>query len=307
MAYDETDKIEIPITKLQWGFRGAQILFALLATFTISAVIGWDNKFFSASLFSVFFLFFLLLSTFFAAAIVGIPHLYNTKGKFKNAARALGVPRFEFVLSAIWAVLIFIFTFLLSIDAFALRKCDPSDPKYSNYTTGPSNQTFYSGLPNACRTQRAANAFGWFALTAWLCSLALTAKDWYTNRRPPVPQEPITYDKKPSNISVSSSLDEQGLPDTSAQHQENVPMQTIHPQPHPQQQQFQPSPTFPQQQFQQTSPPIFPHQQTFNSPPLAPTPGPAPPFPQPQIPGQGQGQGQGQEQPPISFPEPKHF
>ncbi|CAG8566933.1 16154_t:CDS:2 [Rhizophagus irregularis] len=226
MAYDETDKIEIPITKLQWGFRGAQILFALLATFTISAVIGWDNKFFSASLFSVFFLFFLLLSTFFAAAIVGIPHLYNTKGKFKNAARALGVPRFEFVL-----------------------KCDPSDPKYSNYTTGPSNQTFYSGLPNACRTQRAANAFGWFALTAWLCSLALTAKDWYTNRRPPVPQEPITYDKKPSNISVSSSLDEQGLPDTSAQHQENVPMQTIHPQPHPQQQQFQPSPTFPQQQY----------------------------------------------------------
>ncbi|RIA98652.1 hypothetical protein C1645_812533 [Glomus cerebriforme] len=310
MAYEETDKLEIPITKLQWGLRGAQIFFALLAIFTISAVIGWDNKFFSASLFSVFFLFIILVSIFFAAAIVGIPHFYLTKGKFKNAARALRIPRIEFVLSAIWAVLIFIFTALLSIDAFALRKCDPADPKYSNYTSGPLNQTFYSGLPNICRTQRAANAFGWFALTAWLCSLVLIANDWRQNRRPPKPQEPPTY-SKPSNASISSSLDEHGLPDASTQ--ENVPMQTIHTAPYsPPQQPQQPQQPQPyqQQQFQQFPPTTFPQQQTFSSPPLAPIPGPMPTpsfsIPEPQIPSQGQGQNQGQG-PGISFPEPKHY
>src|ERR1044071_1856704 len=123
MAYDEADKLEIPITKLQWGLRGLQVFFAFLAMATISAVIGWDNKFFSASLFSVFFLFIVLISMFFAAAIVIIPHLYIKKGKFKGAARALRIPRIEFVLSAIWAVLIFIVVFLLSIEgAFFCKK-----------------------------------------------------------------------------------------------------------------------------------------------------------------------------------------
>src|SRR4051794_6967647 len=149
MAYEETEKFEIPVTKVQWGLRGAQAFFALIAIFTISAVIAWDNKFFSASLFSVFFLFILLLSIFFAAAIVGIPHFYITKGKFTNAARALRIPRIEFVLSAIWAVLIFIVTFLLTIDAYVLRKCDPLDDKYADekYQSFASDEAFIDGLP----------------------------------------------------------------------------------------------------------------------------------------------------------------
>ncbi|CAI2182688.1 7740_t:CDS:2 [Funneliformis geosporum] len=222
MAYDETDTFEIPITKLQWGLRGFQIFFAFLAMATISAVIGWDNKFFSASLFSVFFLFIIVISIFFAAAMVVIPHLYITKGKFKNAARALRIPRIEFVLSAIWAVLILIVTFLLTIDAALIRKCDPLDGRYENYTSGPKNETFIKGLPNICRTQRAANAFGWFALTAWLCSLVLIANDWRKNRRPAATQGPTIFpDNKPSND--SSSTLEHSLPDTSTQ-----PTQEIH-------------------------------------------------------------------------------
>jgi hypothetical protein len=41
---------------------------------SISAVIGWNNKFFSDGLFSVFFLSSIFLSSFFATAIVGVPH-----------------------------------------------------------------------------------------------------------------------------------------------------------------------------------------------------------------------------------------
>jgi hypothetical protein len=31
MAYEEIDKLEIPITKLRWSLRGTQIFFTLLA------------------------------------------------------------------------------------------------------------------------------------------------------------------------------------------------------------------------------------------------------------------------------------
>jgi len=269
-------------------------------------LLGGIIKFFSASLISVFFLFIILVSIFFAAAIVGIPHLYVTKGKFKDAARALRIPRIEFVLSAIWAVLIFIVTFLLSLDAYAFRKCNPSDPKYDNFTSGPSNQTFSSGLPGSCRTQRAANAFGWFALVAWLCSLVFIANDWRKHRRPPKSQGPITYStqqNKPSASSISSSVEEHGLPDTSTQPTpENVPMQTIHstpPQPPHQQQPYNtPSPSFPH------SPPINYQQQ----PPLGPSGIPG--IPEPQFPGSGQGRGQGQspgQGSGISFPEPQRY
>ncbi|CAG8744523.1 10421_t:CDS:1, partial [Funneliformis mosseae] len=156
------------------------------------------------------------ISIFFAAAIVVIPHLYLTKGKFISAARALRIPRIEFVLSAIWAVLILIATFLLTIDAALLRKCDPFDQKHAEYNRGPNNETFIKGLPNICRTQRAANAFGWLALTAWLCSLVLIANDWRKNRRQPATQGPTIFpDNRPSN--TSSSTLEHNLSDTTTQ------------------------------------------------------------------------------------------
>jgi len=247
----------------------------------------------------------MLLSIFFAVAIVGIPHFYITKGKFKNSARALRIPRIEFVLSAIWAVLIFLVTFLLTIDAYVLRKCDPADPKYDDpkYEDFNQDDAFIKGLPNMCRAQRAANAFGWFALIAWLCSLVLIANDWRKSRRQPKQQGPITYHNKPSNTSISSSLEEHGLPDTSTQQtQEHVPMQTIHS-----------TPYSPPQQPQQPTQQIPPHQtfpQQPYSPPIAPISGPPPPsipIPEPfPSPGQGQGQGQSPGQGGISFPQPRY-
>ncbi|CAG8806843.1 23184_t:CDS:1, partial [Dentiscutata erythropus] len=111
-----SDNLSIPITKLQWGLRGSQIFFAFLSMACIAAVIAFDNKFMSGSLFSVAHIFIMIVSMFFAALIVGIPHIYLEYGKCKSTARALRVPRTEFVLTAIWGVLIFIVSVALTIE-----------------------------------------------------------------------------------------------------------------------------------------------------------------------------------------------
>jgi hypothetical protein len=79
MAYEEIDKLEIPITKLRWGLRGTQIL---LASFNIYSSHWMEH--FSDGLLSVFFLSSIFLSSFFATAIVGVPHLHILQREHSN-------------------------------------------------------------------------------------------------------------------------------------------------------------------------------------------------------------------------------
>ncbi|CAG8432893.1 4722_t:CDS:2 [Diversispora eburnea] len=183
-----SDNLSIPITKLQWGLRGSQIFFAFLSMACIAAVIAFDNKFMSGSLFSVAHIFIMIVSMFFAALIVGIPHIYLEYGKCKSTARALRVPRTEFVLTAIWGVLIFIVSVALTIEV-SLRNCDPYSADFQKYNTGDNNDTFIGGLARNCRTERAGVAFGWFCLIAWLTSLVLIGIGLYKNRRQPIPHK----------------------------------------------------------------------------------------------------------------------
>src|SRR5437588_856977 len=131
MAYEETDKLEIPITKLQWGLRGVQIFFAFLAMACIAAVIAFDNKTTSSTIIDNIFIFFVILSMFMSAAIVGIPYSYLKYGKFKNLARALRIVRIEFVLTSMWAIILFLVSVMLSVE-MGLKNCDPNAPQYAS-------------------------------------------------------------------------------------------------------------------------------------------------------------------------------
>nr|CAG8493002.1 5564_t:CDS:2 [Entrophospora candida]CAG8527139.1 8392_t:CDS:2 [Entrophospora candida] len=119
------DRLEISITKLQWGLRGAQIFCAFIAIACLAAVISFDNKTTSSTIIDNIFIFFVALSVIMSAAIVGIPYTYLQYGKFQSLARALRVIRIEFVLTAIWSVLVFLVTIALSIE-LGLRNCDSS-------------------------------------------------------------------------------------------------------------------------------------------------------------------------------------
>ncbi|CAG8498174.1 7469_t:CDS:1 [Ambispora gerdemannii] len=286
----ETEKLEIPITKLQWGFRGTQVVFAFFAMATISAVIAFDNKFISSKILDNMYLFVLIISMFFAGAIVGIPYVYLRYGKLKSVARALRHLRIEFVLSAIWAFLLFCSTLGVTIE-IALRKCAPSDysKEFLNYTAG--NKTngehlFEKGLNRACSTQRASIAFGWFALASWIGSMLLITKGWYDNRRQPVKHDYHPHEVTMHSNSSRSSLEEGGVPEVGQQQPPAVAPPQYQPQPPP------------------TSPPLPPQPQQYQTYTISPSPSHAVPagnpisiqIPGPQIPPGG-----------ISFPEPKHY
>jgi hypothetical protein len=199
-----SDKLEIPITKLQWTFRGAQIFIAFLAMSTIAAVIAFDNKHTSSSILSNFDLFIILLSMPTAAIIAGIPYVYLTYGKLKTFAKAMRHPRYEFVLSTIWASLLLICCIGVSVE-FGLRDCNPASfPEALN----KSGDSFKNGLPRTCTTGKASVAFGWFALSAWLGSLAVLAKEWYDNRRQPISKNDNGLDDIMHSNSTRSSLED---------------------------------------------------------------------------------------------------
>ncbi|KAG9299882.1 hypothetical protein G9A89_005411 [Geosiphon pyriformis] len=304
----DNDKLEIPITKLQWGLRGSQILFAFLAMCTISAVISFDNKHTSSRILDNIDLFVLILSMLFSGAIVGIPYAYLQYGKLKTVAKALRHLRIEFVLSAIWASLLFLCTAGITIE-FALRKCSVSDYSQAELNNTAENRThgehsFEKGIGRTCSTGRASAVLGWLALLAWLGSMLLITKEWYDNRRQPLPfkHEYHPHEVTMHSNSTRSSL-EQGLPPTQefSQYKDQVQMDNL--------QQQLPSPALPQVPSYQ--PPPSNPQVGFSSPPLGPSsyppPIPAPhaspminphsiQIPEPQIPHSG-----------IVFPEPKHF
>src|SRR5207253_8763388 len=129
-----------------------------------------------------FDLFLVLVSMPTAAVIAGIPHLYLKYGKFKTFAKAMRHPRYEFVLSTIWAALLLVCSIGLSVE-FGLRDCKPEDHPQALNKSGDS---FRNGLPRTCTTGKASTAFGWFALAAWLGSIGVLAHEWYTSRRQPV-------------------------------------------------------------------------------------------------------------------------
>ncbi|CAG8533476.1 16454_t:CDS:2 [Acaulospora morrowiae] len=273
MAYEDTDKLEIPITKVQWGLRGAQVFFAFLSMCCIAAVIAFDNK------------------VMYITPIVGIPFVYLKYGKFKSMARALRVVRIEFVLTAIWCVILTLMSMALSIEV-GLRNCDPSSESFNNYTSGPDNSTFVNGLPSTCRTERAGNAFGWFAVGAWLVSLGLLAHEWYSNRRQPLPKHDAEVTMHTN--STRSSLE---VPVTEVQynshHQEPV-MQNIIPQPEQSAYVDYPQPQQPEYQH-----PGMPPPPQHGSPAIYPAGMPIPL--QQQQPSGGSGPGG------VNFPQPHHY
>lgn len=285
MAYDETDKLEIPITKVQWGLRGAQVFFAFLSMCCIAAVIAFDNKFMSSSILSNMHLFFFVISMFFAAAIVGIPFIYLKYGKLKAAARALRVVRIEFVLTTIWCVILALISMGLSIE-LGFRNCEPQSAKFNNYTNGPNNSTFINGLPTTCRTERAGNAFGWFAVAAWLASLGLLAKEWHDNRRTPLPRNDgeVTMHTNSTRSSLEVPVTEDQY---KSQYQEQAPAYDY----------SQPQPY----EFQQMQHSGIPHQPPQGPPVGYPT-GMSMPVPQQPSDGSaGHGYGGG-----ANFPHPHH-
>uniref|UniRef100_A0A1D1XFJ3 Protein-methionine sulfoxide oxidase MICAL3 n=1 Tax=Anthurium amnicola TaxID=1678845 RepID=A0A1D1XFJ3_9ARAE len=280
MSLSGNDKLEIPITKLQWSFRGAQIFFAFFAMCTIAAVISFDNSHTSSSIMANFDLFIVLVSMPTAAVIAGIPHLYLKHGKFKAFAKAMRHPRYEFVLSAIWAVLLLICSIGLSVE-FGLRDCNPQDfPEALN----KSGDSFKNGLHRTCTTGKASTAFGWFALAAWLGSIGVLASEWYSNRRQPVAKNESGFDDIMHSNSTRSSLE-----DGTVGYQDKERFQSITA--------IGGSGTPPVSEYKDyNSPP------TRLSPPLAPTPQPIP-APQP-------ASSPLQIQPPpgaVSFPEPQRF
>ncbi|CAG8570865.1 6204_t:CDS:1 [Ambispora leptoticha] len=293
----DTEKIEIPITKLQWGFRGTQVFFAFLAMATIAAVISFDNKYVSSKILDNLYLFILLISMFVAGAIVGIPYVYLQYGKLKPMARALRHLRVEFVLSAIWAFLLFIVTLGVTIE-IAFRKCAPSDysEEFLNYTAG--NKTngehlFEKGLKGACTTQRASIAFGWFALASWIGSMLLITKGWYDNRRQPVKHDYHPHEVTMHSNSTRSSLEESGLPHYPEVGQQQQPAAAAPPQSQP-----EPPPS---------SPPIYPV--AFQSPPPQHQSQPYGVTPPPSNIASIQIPASQIQIPPgsIPFPEPKHY
>lgn len=308
----DSDRLEISITKLQWGLRGAQIFFAFIAIACLAAVISFDNKTTSSTIIDNIFIFFVTFSVIMSAAIVGIPYTYLQYGKFQSLARALRVIRIEFVLTAIWSVLVFLATIALSIE-LGLRNCDSSsDTAAFERARNRTGSLFINGLARNCRTARAGNAFGWFALAGWLGSLALIGKEWYENRREPLPKHDVHTDE--ANVNSSKSSLDTGVAGTNNPPQgENVQMQNIHTfaasssQSHLPIQQPQTQFQQPQTPIQQPQTPIQQPQAQFQQPqaqfqqPQTPIQQPQTQFQQPQVPIQ-QPQTQFQ-QPQAPFPQ----
>ncbi|CAG8724977.1 10001_t:CDS:1 [Racocetra persica] len=306
----EAETLELPITKMQWGLRGAQIFFAFLSMSCIAAEIAFDNKFMSSSIISNIHLFIVVLSIFVAAATVGIPYAYLTYGKLQSAARALRIPRIEFVHTAIWSVLLFIVSLALSLE-LGFRDCDPYSPKWTRLNaTYRNDTTFINGLQGNCRTARAGLAFGWFALGAWLFSLAVIGKEWYDSRRQPLPKHDPHKDEVTMNTNSSrSSFEPAGEHRTQQPYQEQVQMQNSTSQPYSQQ-----VPTS-QPYSHQTSQP-FSHQVPYSTPQQSYSPMPGVtsqhaspimtptgfpiPEPQPPIPTAPTGPG-------VGFPQPQYY
>ncbi|CAG8630213.1 1622_t:CDS:1 [Cetraspora pellucida] len=289
----ESETLQLPITKMQWGLRGAQVFFAFLSMSCIAAEIAFDNKFMSSSIISNIHLFIVVLSIFVAAATVAIPYSYLTYGKFQSAARALRIPRIEFVHTAIWSILLFIVSLSLSLD-LGFRDCDPYSAKWTRLNaTYRNDTTFINGLQGNCRTARAGLAFGWFAFGAWIFSLAVIGKDWYDSRRQPLPKHSPHRDEITMNTNSSrSSFEQAGEQRTQQPYQEQVQMQNITSQPYSQPYSHQVPYSTPQQSFapmtgvpsQHASPIMTPTGMPLPEPqpiPTAPT-GPGVGFPQPQ-------------------------
>ncbi|RIB22530.1 hypothetical protein C2G38_983607 [Gigaspora rosea] len=231
---EEEETLEIPITKAQWGLRGAQVFFAFLSMSCVAAEIAFDNKFMSSSIISNIHLFIIVLSMFAAAICVAVPYAYITYGKFQTLARALRIRRIEFVHTAIWSILIFIVSLALSLE-LGFRDCDSSSPRWTRINaTYRNDSSFVNGLAGNCRTARAGNAFGWFALGAWLVSLGVIGMEWYYGRRQPLPKHNPHKDEVTMNTNSSRSSFEPAGEHTAhqPQYQEQVQMQSITNQPY---------------------------------------------------------------------------
>ncbi|CAG8502877.1 4462_t:CDS:1 [Paraglomus brasilianum] len=298
------DKLEIPITKIQWSLRGAQIFFAFFAMCTIAAVISFDNSHTSSSIMANFDLFIILVSMPTAAAIVVIPHLYLKYGKFKTFAKAMRHPRYEFVLSTIWAALLLICSIGLSVEFGVIRDCNPEDyPEALN----KSGDSFRNGLLKSCTTGKASTAFGWFALAAWLGSLGLLANDWRNNRRQPATKnesgwfawlgsccgsrrQPVAKNESGFDDIMHSNSTRSSLEDGTVGYQDKERFQSI------------------TAIGGSDTPPVSEYNKDYNSPPIHLSP-PLAPTPQP-IPAPQPASSPLQIQPPpgaVSFPEPQRF